>query len=199
MSAWLTFDLIALVLFASVCVFKIIPSCNVSQLRYRLWRLRDDVVDEIRGDVFSKDDQPRRFVTEVERLIANSQELTPFRLFLLYLSARPFRLPRPDRAFDLDALRGRDRAVMSKHADALERLVVRHLLTGSPSGWLVICVSAPIAAGAALLDRTKGKGNGASVLQSTKDHLREEVEFEDTLALMSRRNGRSHRSLSQCV
>ncbi len=72
MAALLTFDLVALALFAWFCLVKVVPDCNVSILRYRLWRVRDRLADQICLGVYENEAAATDVLHTIEACIANS-------------------------------------------------------------------------------------------------------------------------------
>jgi hypothetical protein len=196
MNALLTVSVVAIALFAWASVVRIVPFCAVSVFRYRLWRLRDQLVDEIRHGKFDDIEQPKVLVSLIEATIAGAKDLTALNLLLVRLAA-----PRgvsPPQLLNLDDLNPRDRELVEGHLHGLLRAMAIHTLRGTPSGWICSIVLLPLAVVITLVARLRGKGDGGSVIQATKLHVREEVD-PAAVALMSRRNDRSRRSLYQHV
>jgi hypothetical protein len=196
MNALLTVSVVAIALFAWASVVRIVPFCAVSLFRYRLWRIRDQLVDEVRHGKFDDIEQPKILVSLVEATIAGAKDLTALNMLLLRLAApRDVSPPHP---LNLDDLNPSDRELVEGHLHRLLREMAIHTLGGTPSGWICSIVLLPLAVVVTVVTRLRGKGDGGSVIQATKLHVLEEVD-PAALALMSRRNDRRGRSLYQHV
>jgi hypothetical protein len=199
MEALLTLNVIGLSLLAWACIVWIVPSYATSHLRYRLWRLRDELVDDIRAGKFDDDEQPRELVAIVESVIERAAEFSALNVVLLRLSVgRRFRPPHP---LKLDKVSDRDRERLEQCLEGLLDAVMVKSLLGTPSGWLMCVVLFPVALLSAITTRG-GKGPGRPsrpFLRRTRLRAAGEV---DPLLLIESRNGdrpRRRRSLYQHV
>lgn len=198
MTAVLTIAVIAIAGFAWLCLTNVIPSCCTSLFRYRLWQLRDEVFDEIYVGTFDDSEQPERLVDLLEVAIAQSHEVTVFRLLLMRWSNR--NLPQASRSdvYPFESLTEHDKPLMKQRLDRFESIIIRHVAFGSPSGWIAIAILAPMAGIAVIFDRLRGDRGGGSIVQDAKEDLRERLEGEPALAALM--NGRKPKhSLSHCV
>jgi hypothetical protein len=187
----LTVILVSLAIAAWLAVLKVFPSCSTSRLRYELWRMRDETVDEIYDDEIHNKEQARRFVRELERAIRAAPDLSILNLVVFSRIARGAEIPLADR-IELSKLDDSDRKRLEPRYRAYEWVVFRHALTGSLSGWLVLIFLVAVALPQVLLHRlTRGlRGKGRSLRDETKWHVREEVEkvpLESALAVLSER------------
>jgi hypothetical protein len=196
----ITLTAAGIALFAWVSVFKIVPACSASFLRYRLWRLRDKLVDEIRHGRFRDQRQPKRLVSLVETAIEDAADLTALNLFLLRVSVG--RVP-PPRLLDLEEVHPADQALIEAHVEELARAAISHTLRGTPSGWLVATLLLPpflLVALVSRLFRGKDDGDEGSVFHDAKLHVKDIELVDPALALVGRTTpGRRHGSLYQRV
>src|SRR5207248_665129 len=104
-----------------------IPSALRSLFHHRLWRLRDEVIDEtIAGRL------PREaaiaFARRVETTISAATELTPVRLAAFYLAMRHEKLPEPPKL----------PPEMKSYEAVWAQELMHQVFTGSPSGWILL-------------------------------------------------------------
>lgn len=158
MSAFIAIDLIAFAVLAAVSVMVIIPSCNTSMFRYRLWRVRDGVYDQMRTEQFEDPELADTFITFIEGLIRFSGEFTAFRLAYTRMSGRRHAVvPTEAQAreempfFFPDCCSAHDRSLLKPYLDDFQHAAALHLAFGTPGGWVLTCALAPI-----LLLRTLG-------------------------------------------
>ncbi len=138
---WL--NIVALALFAWACVFRLVPGYALSHHRYELWRLRDELADDIRRGAFSDQRQPRQILRLVERSIESLDDISTLNMLLFRVSLRGVRNWSPP--WDLAAADPADRAQLERQVECLENTLVKHALIGTPSGWLFIIVTLPVA------------------------------------------------------
>jgi hypothetical protein len=118
--------LVSMALTAWFSVAFVVPWSLRSLFRYRLWALRDQVMDEVLAGEVSREDA-LRVLERIEFTIRNARDLTALRLLGLHLATRSFpRVEEP--VFDDPRVR--------KHNHKLAELVVNHVMWGSPSGWI---------------------------------------------------------------
>jgi hypothetical protein len=183
MRAFVILDIVAIALFAWFCLVKVIPSCNVSLYRYRLWRLRDGLADEVRQGAFQDAAPARAVIAFIESLIVLAPQLGAVKLGVMLWSCR--HVPDAPDPFKLESLAPRDRQMVQTRLDTVGGLTARHLLLGSPSGWaLLVILGIPtfvISLAAFLL---RGAPAGSSVIESTRHRMRHEIEVDRALSLL---------------
>jgi hypothetical protein len=142
MAALLTVALTVNFFFAYISIIYIVPSSERSRFRYRLWKLRDRVVDEIYDGRFENVEQPQRLVALIEIAIYSADEIS----WLKVMAARLMKKPPPGRPMkllvDLQAVSERDRELLEARLNVLYWCVARHVFLGTPSGWLA-CLRRP--------------------------------------------------------
>ncbi|MHC4696996.1 MAG: hypothetical protein ACYTFA_09655 [Planctomycetota bacterium] len=168
---------ILLVLLVTVlwAIFVIqVPRTLRSLFRYRLWAIRDAVVDDVlRGDL-PKSPLVDDDIRQIECIIANSEAVT----FLQFLV-----LPRPPKKYvearnafrteEFKKLTEKQQAVVRGYTDALQWAVLRHLLFGSFAGWTVLGLLATIAFVVAVLAAARTSAFSiARLWKNTKDWVR---------------------------
>lgn len=164
MDALMTVVVIAVVLFGWFCLFRIIPNCLVSLFRYRIWRKRDALYDEIRAGKFHGTKQAYELVRDMEAFIEGARELSPLNIGLLLLAHR--RLPIPDEVIDMKSMDARDKRRLGKHLVAFQKEIVKHVFLETPSGWILTLLASPLialallASGVQRMRNKKGDDNG---------------------------------------
>src|SRR5947209_7687017 len=159
MTLLLTINVIALTAFAWLSAFAIVPACSASRFRYRLWRLRDELVDEVRAQKFVNTDVPKRLIMIVERAIEEASNLSALNILLFRLAGGFASSP-----FDLKDLVPSDKELITNHLREFDSAIARRALGGTPSGWIALIVLVPTALLTALIDRLSDKtGVGGSV------------------------------------
>jgi hypothetical protein len=187
MRTFILLDVVGITLFAWFCVVRIIPSCNVSMYRYRLWRLRDQVADDVREGVFQDATQPQRLVRFIEGIIVLAPELGAVKLAIMRWSCR--HVPDAKYPFDLQALRPQDRKIMEARLNELGTLTARRILFGSPSGWCLTLVLTPLALISSLVAHLlSGAVDGGSVIEEARHRVRDEIEVDRALMLLGDRS-----------
>lgn len=162
--------LVGLVVFAWYCAFKIIPTCLLSIFRYRLWRLRDEIVDEIRHGKYHGTKQPRALARDIECFIEGAPDISPLNIGLLFLSSWGVHPPADD-LFDFSDADRRDQRRLSKHVNEFQRTLTRHVFLHTPSGWLLIAPALPFMGLYKLKDilrRLRHKSRGDGIAQSAE-------------------------------
>src|SRR5664279_2002615 len=145
METFLVLDVVGVTLFAWFGLIKIIPSCNLSMFRYRLWRLRDQLADDVRDGAFQETTQPQVLVRFLEGVIELAPEIGALKLGAMRWSCRHVQSPELFAREVLEALDPRDREIMERRLDELRQIAVRHVLFGSPSGWVLTFILVPLA------------------------------------------------------
>lgn len=120
-----------------------LPSCMKSFYRYRLWRLRDQLYDEIlRGDL-PDDDVALEILRHYEALILHADEVKLPQLVTAVVAARQSGLLEDaDDAWELgmSLLHEKHRKRLEWYQHQLVRATVVQLFRGSPSGWLATMI-----------------------------------------------------------
>jgi hypothetical protein len=138
----MTFLVIAVVLFGWFCLFRIIPNCLVSLFRYRLWRKRDALYDEVRTGKFHGTKQAYELVRDMEAFIEGAAELSPVNIGLLWATHR--HMPTPDEVIDMKSMDARDRRRLTKHLIAFQKDIAKHVFLETPSGWILTLLASPL-------------------------------------------------------
>jgi hypothetical protein len=176
-------------------VFYVIPSCARSIFRYRLWRLRDDLVDDLRGGTFEDVEQPRRLVREVETAIRAARDLTVFRVVLFTMLARGHEPPEREEV-DLSVLSKPDRERLGRYMKTFHWLLTRHVLAGTVSGWIFTAIVFPLAAIAVTyrslrIFRSTPLSVPRIIFKQAKRNVRREVDIDAALPYLSERDRRA--------
>src|SRR5687767_10222307 len=108
MTILLTIYLVALALLCWVCLFVFLPACSRSAFRNRVWRLRDDVVDQLMRGEYENREQPMRLVRDAEAAIRFAPEISLLNFWLMHRAARAAAPPARD-LLDLEVLGTEDR------------------------------------------------------------------------------------------
>jgi hypothetical protein len=160
MSAVTFVALIAWGLAAWLAIFLVVPSCMQSMFRHRLWRLRDNVVDQIRGERLVDAEPFRKLVREIECAILAAREVSPFRITLLRFASRDLLRDAKFDYFDPADVDVSDRVLAEGYLNELRAAFYRQMLFGSPSGWLLLIVLSvltfPVAVAVVLLRLIRG-------------------------------------------
>jgi hypothetical protein len=194
MDTVLTIEIVAVALFAGFCVVGVIPACNMSIFRYRLWDLRDRLADEIRAGRFDDDQLPGAFLKFVESSIVHARNIGAVKLLFVRWSAR--NVPCPP-LFDLDDLSRDDKRRLGAYESEFRGLLVRHILFGNPSGWALTIVMVPIALLASVIARGSRRGDGGSVINDARSRVRDEM--DPGMALLGGSPSSGQQSLSQMI
>lgn len=184
MSVLLTTSIVTLALGAWFSVFKIVPDCATSHFRYRLWRLRDCLVDEIRHGEYENAEKPRRLLALIELVIAEAADLSALNLLLAHLAARG--VERRDDPLGLRGLRVEDASRLQKHRSELEHAMFAKAFAGTPSGWIAMLIAGPLAV-IAVVARLAAHGNrdGGSLVARVERRVVADLELSPALDLMS--------------
>jgi hypothetical protein len=142
MAALLTVALTVNFFFAYISIIYIVPSSERSRFRYRLWKLRDRVVDEIYDGRFENVEQPKRLVALIELAIYSAEEISWLKVMAARLVKKPPRGLPMRLLVDLRAVSAHDRDLLRPRLNVLYWCVARHVFLGTPSGWLA-CLRRP--------------------------------------------------------
>jgi hypothetical protein len=169
MTAVLTLGLVGLVVAAWASLFKVVPDSATSRCRYRLWRLRDQLVDEIRHGEYEDPRPPELLVEYIELGIEDAGDLTAANAVLFHLTTR--RLESPPDPFDFSTFQPRDSALVKERLEEFEGALLSKVFFGSPSGWVLSAVALPIA----LFSLVRARGGRPPVVEGTARRLREDL------------------------
>ena len=198
MSAVLLVVLLAWGLVAWLSIFVVFPSCMQSLFRHRLWRLRDSVVRAIRTQRIVEPEPVHGLIREIECAILAAPEVSPFRITLLRFVSRDVLREAKVESFEPDNVHPADRVLAQTYLAEFRAAFFRQVLFGSPSGWLVVVILAPLLFPVAVVRAIK---SGVGVVPETKTLTRNELNVsanpEQTLALLRGRHERD--SLSICA
>lgn len=123
-----------------VAVFFSIPRLLRSLCRYRLWTLRDDIIDDIfDGRLPRTDPGVQRLVEMTEKAIVATTVVTLFKLVVGEVFI--FRgHPTTPVATQVTCLSEAECELLKRREQALMNIMLNHTLVGSPSGWLALLV-----------------------------------------------------------
>lgn len=140
MATVLTIELIVLSTAAAFLFGYAFPRYITSEVRSRLWMLRDWLVDDINAGVYDAPLEARRLVAEIEDAIRLLPELSAFRVFLVHsLVKREGLQGTLDSGwFDPGQLSPADRGRIHECYHGYQRALVRKVLAGSPSGLVLL-------------------------------------------------------------
>lgn len=167
---------------------KVIPSCSVSLFRYRLWRIRDDLVDAIGQGAFTDDAAPKKLVADIEVFIRAAPDVNIITAGLHRWIGWGMDLSPDGDPFDFERAPKADRALLQKYADRFQGAFAKQVLLGRPSGWLLLVVFAPSIAGIVLVSQIKNRSGYGSFVRETKSHMRDEIHIEPALELLRERS-----------
>jgi len=168
MNALLTINLIVLALAAWLSVTKVVPSCATSRYRYRLWRLRDGLSDDIRHGKFHDVEAAKNVRLLIDLAIEDAEDLSALNLLLFGLVVRKSDLP--EDPLGLADLRPHDRDCLNERLTEVQDALLSKTLFGSVSGWFITALVSPVVLVAALRDSGRPK-----VLQRTSDRIRDDL------------------------
>jgi hypothetical protein len=173
-AALLTIDLLGVGLFAWFCLVKVLPDCNVSIYRYRLWRVRDRLADQIRWGQFDDARAPTELLQRVERFIVTAPEIGIVKLLFMRLALRG--CPAEPDLLEREGLSRDDRRRLELIVRELQSINARHVAFGSPSGWILTFLLVPVALVVIAIERLNQRGvPHGSVLDETRDRIRHEA------------------------
>lgn len=145
---------IGVVLLAWVCIFKIIPDCMLSMFRYRLWRQRDDLAQDIRDGVFQHKEPALEVLGHIECFIRLAPQLSPLHILLMRLSMAGIETERASWKPDYRGLLEAEHHNLDQRLNRLERTIANHVLLETPTGWATVALglfALPLALGIEIL------------------------------------------------
>jgi len=168
MNALLTVNLILLALAAWFSITKVVPSCATSRYRYRLWRLRDALSDDIRHGKFHDREAAKKVLLLVDLAIEDADDLSALNLILFSSVVRGEDLPRDP--LGLDDLKPYDKDCLIERLEEVESALLSKTLFGSVSGWFIAAILTPFVLVAAIRDSGQPR-----VLQKASDRIRDDL------------------------
>lgn len=118
-------------------VLWFIPSCMRSVFRYRLWRIRDALFDEVTAGTIPDETVIDELITRIEHLIRLSRHVTLYK-FITTGIITAWDLREHERYEDAKArtLPPECRQQIARYERQVGRAMATHLYFGSPSGWI---------------------------------------------------------------
>jgi len=182
-------------------VLFVIPWCQRGQFRQNLWRLRDEITDDVIDGKLSYHPAVNQLREHIDFSIRYAQDITFANLMVVLVSAG--RVLRAQIAAAepgcLEGLPPDQAARLGEYRRRFGKLVSKHIISGSPSGWL-----AAILIFLLLRPYWRFTGNGTNQTRPKDVVARtvseEGVPLTDLLAASRRRSRRrdSDRPLSAC-
>lgn len=120
---------------AAVALFVLIPRALMSTFRYDLWRIRDELYDQIHDSAYVDDEQPRRLLAHVESSIEKMADVSLASLLVVALLSRSGVAEGP--RFNLQAMGRSDRDRIAPLYYGWGGALARRVFLASWSGILV--------------------------------------------------------------
>lgn len=174
MNALLTINLILLFLAAWFSITKVLPSCATSRYRYRLWRQRDTLADEIRHGKFYSPDAARKVLALIDIAIEDAEDLSALNFILFGWVFRKEEIPKDP--LGLGDLTNYDHDCLSEHLRQVQSALLSKTLLGSVSGWLFTVAVSPVVLVAAV--RHSGRPR---VLERASDRIRDDLVWSNSV------------------
>lgn len=128
-----------------VGVVLLVPRNLRSIFRYRLWRLRDEVVDDVLAGRMPHSPLIRSFIGGVEGIIEHASHVTLLRALCIPVSPALVRKHRGFVFTHFRELSKDERAKYKSYEKSMRSIVMRRLLLGSVSGWAFLVAIFPVA------------------------------------------------------
>jgi hypothetical protein len=174
-------------------IVYVVPWCKLSQLRYSLWRLRDDIVDDLVDGRLSEHQCVHETVQDIERSLRYSQDFTLLNVFIARWCSQNDRLPRLV-GTHLSELAPEERDRLKSYRKQLFEVEAHYLLYGSLIGRLLVLLILPV-----VMAKTRKSTRGGSLRPPRAIIERRTVrEMRDRQVVMT--TGRpSDKPLSACL
>ncbi len=127
----------ALVAVTAYVPLRYIPSVATSLFRHHLWRIRDQITMDVRSGALPVDAAVQGLRDEIDVRLRYARKLTAYRLLIVALIARG-RVDAPRAAPSASSLRPDQVARLDAYSAKVGDLTTRHVIWGSPSGWLLL-------------------------------------------------------------
>lgn len=132
----------------SVAIFTAcvsIPRDLRSLYRYKMWKLRDDVFDDIASGRLSDNQVSNELLVGIEMAV----QAAPWMTLLNWLSFPKVPDDESHRRIEFlvlakNAMSSDERELFEKRQKEFHKIFVRHLVCGSLSGWFVIAITIPV-------------------------------------------------------
>lgn len=150
----------------TIFVFEV-PSYTSSMFRYRLWRVRDSIADDVIDGVLSDSKGSQLLISEIENVINQAADVSLFKILLL--GKMPSNIQKAIESERTESFRnlpvGEQNKLRAYRKEVYE-IILKHCLIGCRSGWLFLVPAVPIAT-VIVLGNWIGKGmaGGWSVLK----------------------------------
>lgn len=153
-SALVSLIVVANVTLSVVVLGRTVQRSERSRFRYETWRVRDELVDQIRSGDVRPTGPMLEYLDRLELNIGATEVMTPFRYVVAaYQLRRAGWRPVPD---DLPARAEMpERRAIREASRRVTQARVRLLLWGSPSGWLLVLASPLVFVASVLTDQRK--------------------------------------------
>lgn len=132
----------------TIGLFVIVPSCQASLFRYRMWQLRDSIYDDVRKGQLPDNQRVRSVLGSIEGAITSSKSITISRLGLVWLLGRKSFVKFGALAREPELWR---KSMSSDENKRLERYEVRlgratlwKIFAGTPGGWIAALTLLPL-------------------------------------------------------
>lgn len=125
---------LAAVLFAWFSLVYLIPWTLRDMFSHRLWRLRDQLADEIFAGAYQDPQRAKLLLAQIQMLNERREDISPGKIWLLRAND-----PSALLASSVEPLVGlaeEDEPQLKEHATTLLRLINHHARFETPSGWL---------------------------------------------------------------
>lgn len=161
--------LIPAMLFLWAGILFIVPSYMRSLFRYRLWEIRDRAVDDLRAGRLADCYTVREFISMVEFAIRYANRMTLLEVIVTPPLPRPWAEARENgRRADLAEMSDDSRFRFERCAVGFSHALLRHVLGGSLTGWVVAVVGTVCRLGESQ-ERIVDKERISTIIQSTGD------------------------------
>ncbi len=115
-----------------------IPSCLCSLFRYRLWRLRDTVKDEILQAQLPDQEVVHEFLSVIESAILLAEKITLIQVLFLPVNERALHQQRRDSNRLIQQLDEGSRSRFLAHRKEFMGILILRLFIGSVGGWVFL-------------------------------------------------------------
>ena len=134
--------LLAAALVGAFCLlFLVVPSCQTTFFRNRLWRIRDDLADDVRAGRFADHREvANELYRHIDIVIRFGADLSPAKVTLFHVfSIGVEKTESWDENFSV-VKDDDDRERLKEHYKRVRSAMVFHFYGGSPSGWLLFAL-----------------------------------------------------------
>ncbi len=129
--------LVAAPLVGVYLIFFGIPQLQHTRFRHQLWAIRDDLVDDVIDERLSMSPEARELLLRLHLAIKYAPQHTMRSGFTSALVLRGTSVPSLRKTLRQSKLPDAQRRRLLELYERMQQATTRHLLIGSPSGWLV--------------------------------------------------------------